>query len=114
MNVRIIVDNLGIDRTPGARDLREHDVKVLHAVRDEIRHRLASAGGAGLILRMPEAIYRRFSDLEGQPGIEVEHVLPRRLLRERLGGHPPPPWLTLELATRPRPAARGPAGAASN
>lgn len=100
MNVRIIVDNLGIDRTPGARDVREHDVKVLHAVRDEIRHRLASAGGAGLILRMPEAIYRRFSDLEGQPGIEVEHVLPLRLLRERLGGHPPPPWLTLELATR--------------
>lgn len=100
MNVRIIVDDHGIDRTQDARDVREHEVNALHAVRDEIRHKLASPGGAGLVLRMPKAIYRRFSDLEGQPGIEVEHVSPRRLLRERLGGHPPPPWLTLDLATR--------------
>jgi hypothetical protein len=100
MIVRIIVDDLGIDRTPGARDLREHDVKALHAIREEIRQKLVSGTGTGLILRMPGDIYHRFSDLDGQPGIEVERVSPRRLLRERLGGYPPPSWLTLELAAR--------------
>ena len=100
MIVRIIVDDLGIDRTPDARDLREHDVKAVHAIRDEIRQKLASASGTGLILRMPGDIYRRLCDMEGQPGIEVEHVSPRRLLRTRLGGRPPPPWLTPELAAK--------------
>ncbi len=100
MIVRIIVDDLGIDRTPGARDLQEHDVKALHAIRDEIRQKLVSPSGNGLTLRMRGDIFRRFSDLEGQPGIEVEHVSPRRLIRARLGGLPPPPWLTPELAAK--------------
>jgi len=42
----------------------------------KILRKLASVSGSGLILRMRDDIYRRFSDLEGQPGIEVEHVSP--------------------------------------
>jgi hypothetical protein len=99
MAVKIIIDDYGIDRTEDARDLTEHDVKSLHSVREEIRTRLAYVHGAPLVLRMPGDVFkRRFADMDGQPGLSVQRISPRQLLRGRLGGLSPPAWLTAELA----------------
>jgi hypothetical protein len=99
MTVKIIIDDYGIDRTEDARDLTEHDVKSLYGVREEIRQKLAYLNGEALVLRMPGHVFKhRFADMDGQPGLSVQRVSPRQLLRERLGGLPPPAWLTAELA----------------
>lgn len=99
MAVTIIIDDYGMDRTEHARDLTDLDVKSLHGVREEIRSRLAYVHGAPLILRMPRHVFEhRFSDMDGQPGLSVQRVSPRQLLRERLGGLSPPAWLSDELA----------------
>ncbi len=97
MTVRIVVDDLGLYQMTDAEDVLTPEVNELYSVRERIRYHLASGVGGTLVLRMPSDIFQRFSDMEGQPGLVVEHVSPRRTLRDRLGC-PPPAWLGQDLA----------------
>ncbi len=96
MAVCIMVDDLGLCQADDAEAVLSPEVGALHAVRERIRHRLRAPEPTPLVLRMSSAIFRRFADLEGQPGLVVQRLSPRRALRERLGG-PLPPWLGDEL-----------------
>ncbi|WP_295399354.1 alkaline phosphatase [uncultured Thiocystis sp.] len=95
--VRIIVDDLGLSRIADAESVTSPDVNLIHALRERIRQRLRVPLPEPLVLCMSSAIYQRFANLEGQPGLTVERLSPRPFLRERLGC-PLPVWLTDPLA----------------
>jgi|UPI0003A4A678 hypothetical protein len=97
MAVRIVVDDHGLYQGQDAEKVLSSDVNQIYAVRERIRHCLGAAELQSLVLCMSSAIFRRFADLEGQPGLDVERVSPRRTLRERLGCAAPS-WLNDELA----------------
>ncbi len=97
MTVRIMVDDLGLYQTEGTEEILSPEVNAVHAVRERIRYLLRAPEPTPLVLRMSSAIFRRFADLEGAPGLVVERISPRRALRERLGC-PLPPWLSDGLA----------------
>jgi hypothetical protein len=97
MAVRIMVDDLGLYQSEGTEEVLSPEVNAVHAVRERIRYRLRDPEPLPLVLRMSSAIFRRFADLEGAPGLVVERISPRRALRERLGC-PLPPWLSDDLA----------------
>ncbi|MBV5308328.1 hypothetical protein [Chromatium okenii] len=96
-SVRIIVDDLGLSRVADAESVTSPDVNLIHALRERIRQRLRVPLPEPLVLCMSSAIYQRFANLEGQPGLTVERLSPRPFLRERLGC-PLPVWLTDPLA----------------
>ena len=81
MAVRIMVDDLGLCPADGAEAVLSPEVNALHAVRERIRHRLCAPEPTPLVLRMSSAIFRRFADLEGQPGLVVQR--PPSASRER-------------------------------
>ena len=97
MAVRIVVDDLGLYPADGTEEVLSPEVNAVHAVRERIRYRLRAPEPNPLVFHMSSAIFRRFADLEGAPGLVVERISPRRALRERLGC-PPPLWLSDDLA----------------
>ena len=97
MAVRIMVDDLGLYRAEGSEEVLTPEVNAVHAVRERIRYHLRTPEPTPLVLRMSSAIFRRFADLEGAPGLVVERISPRQVLRARLGC-PLPPWLSDDLA----------------
>ncbi|EGV17032.1 hypothetical protein [Thiocapsa marina] len=66
-------------------------------MRERISRTLRTPQTEPLIIRMPSGIFRRFANLEGQPGLQVDRISPRSLLRERLGCAIPL-WLTDAMA----------------
>ena len=94
MTVRIIVDDFGLYPLDEAEEVLTPEVNAVHSVRERIRYRLEKSGLAEppLVLHMSSNIFRRFADLEGQPGLDVSKLSPRKALRERLGCVVPP-WL---------------------
>ncbi len=83
--VCIIVDDLGLSRVADAESVASPEVNQIHALRKRIRQRLRVPLPEPLVLCMSSAIYQRFANLEGQPGLTVERLSPRPFLRERLG-----------------------------
>jgi len=85
MAVRIVVDDHGLYQGQDAEKVLSSDVNQIYAVRERIRHCLGAAELQSLVLCMSSAIFRRFADLEGQPGLEVGLVLGREVGRRRQG-----------------------------
>lgn len=56
---------------PGHAHLVAHDVRQVHVHREEIRAAIRSAKFPPLRLSMSPAIFQRFANLEGQPGLVV-------------------------------------------
>ncbi|WP_295454026.1 alkaline phosphatase [uncultured Thiodictyon sp.] len=92
MTVRIVVDDFGLYQDQDAEAVLSSEVNLIQAVRKRIYQRLRTGETSPLVLHMSSAIFCRFQDLAGQPGLEIERVSPRHALRERLGC-PSPFWL---------------------
>ncbi len=95
--VHIIVDDIGCAAVADAERFSSPDVKAIHAMRERISRRLREPQAEPLILQMSSPIYRRFASLEGQPGLQVDRVSPRSVLRDRLGCVIPA-WLSDSMA----------------